>query len=213
MFAGGSPLVDAYNLLRASFRTFSGNEAELETAATRLLDDLADKAGQLRDETETARLNREVGRAFFNWLASVAALIEHTRGGVIPIVRQRGAPFVDEYDRRRAPFNEPPLRLVREMRNYASHATLPVIFSSLRRDMSLAPTAKLLLAIDALQRHSHWPAPVRDYVASLDSDLELLTLVPSYAHPVRELYGWLGPTMLAWCRSELPDTALRDWDS
>ena len=202
-----------YNLLRATMRTFNGNSADVDAAISRLVADLVMTA--TRDEAATAVLNREVGRTFFNWLCSVHALVEHTRSGVIPVLKSGGAPLVPEYDARRAALSEPSLRMVRELRNYAVHHSLPVVFSSLRHSRSAPLVAKVFLGVHDLRASTRWTAPVRDYLTSLNGDIELRPLISSYAGAVDVLYSWLGPTTRAWVQAQIEATGsrmdLREW--
>jgi hypothetical protein len=208
LLGAGPPVASAYNLLRATVRTFEGNTGDVYDAIDRLVDDLVRNLA-FRDEEATTRLNRQVGRTFFNWLCAVTALVEHTRNGVIPVFEAAGAPFVAEYHARRAAFNEPSLLMVRELRNYATHSSLPVIFSSLRKSTSRPPTATVFLGVESLRNWNRWTAPARAYVMSLGEDIEVRVLVESYAAAVDGLYSWFGPTARTWAQQELDTTGQR----
>lgn len=208
LLGAGPPVASAYNLLRATVRTFEGNTGDVYDAIDRLIEDLVHNVAS-RDEKATATLNREVGRVFFNWLCAVTALVDHTRGGVIPVFEAAGAPFVAEYDARRAALNEPSLLMVRELRNYATHSALPVIFSSLRHSRSRPPTATVFLGVESLRNWNRWSAQVRPYVMSLGEDIEVRLLVESYAAAVDGLYSWFGPTARTWAQQEVDTTGQR----
>jgi hypothetical protein len=133
------------------------------------------------------------------------------------VAEDHGAPFVAEYDARREVLNPPPLRMVRELRNYASHRALPVIFSSLRHGRTRAPAATVYLGVDDLRRWTRWSATARPYVMSLDDDVQLSPLVAEYRQAVDDFYSWLGPMMRAWVQAKLQTggwrAVLREWDA
>ncbi len=136
------------------------------------------------------RFEGAVMRALHNYVASVSALVEHTRR----IMRERSGPIVDEFERKkRDVIAHPEVPFIHNLRNYVLHHSLPFIGHEVRLQPQpgVLATSEIQLSVRHLTAWDGWSTPARRFVESQGEVLVLRPVIAIHAELTIELNLWL----------------------
>lgn len=179
--------------LHATFFIFSENRKQLLTAI-RAFEYPPNITTIWRMENRLAlrRLHEEIARLLHNYLASAATLIDHTRIFAHDLYQDK--PFYEEYKTKiDDTFKTSELAgFIKGLRNWMLHKGLaPTVAKLSGGGMTTSPLSTIVLSYEKLKTWDRWDTRAKAYIANLNSDPKLHTLVSSYGSLVESFYEWL----------------------
>lgn len=132
----------------------------------------------------------EVYRTFFNFEASAASLVDHSRA-FINKYEEKNAAFYHAYqDKVEADFlNNPLAKFVKDIRNYVVHKGYPVM------DLSFPLVGnrvhEYLLNSSSLLEWDSWTSKAREYIKSQGEVVRLYSVIEEYFQLVDSFYTWM----------------------
>lgn len=132
----------------------------------------------------------EVYRTFFNFEASAASLIEHSRV-FIEKHKTTNASFCQEYEIKKAEtfINNPLSKFVKDMRNYVTHKGYPQM--SLSVPLLEKRVHEYLLKSSLLLEWDGWTAKSKEYIKSQGDEMSLYPVIEEYYKLVDGFYKWM----------------------
>jgi hypothetical protein len=177
--------------LHATFFIFSANREQLLTAI-RAFEHPTNMSTLWSVENRPAlrHFHKEIARLLHNYLASAATLIDHTRIFVRDLYQ--GQPFYEEYQEKRDDtFKTSQLAgFIMGLRNWMLHKGLAPTVARLS-GTTTSPLSTIVLSHEELKTWGKWDTRAKAYLATLNSDPELHTVVLSYGSLVESFYEWL----------------------
>ncbi len=187
--------------LRDTFEVFKGNMEEFIS-----FDDAVTRKPEFWLTENRERLSsamREYVRLFHNFLASSLTLIDHTR--VVVKHLYEDAPWIDDYRERVLKLAQDPFAcLVRDLRVYIQHYSLPVVqtHTTVRSDQTLSRSFGINLA--KVRQWDRWSAPAKRKLDSTKGDnLSTQVLVLGYYAVILKLHQWLWHQQAAFHKRDL----------
>lgn len=150
----------------------------------------------------------EIARCLLNYLASASALVDHTRN-YINKYDANSKLVVDYHERKRNDFVDQGLpQFVHGLRNHASHALLPVPFGNLQAyranlDDEFSTEITIALSKTALLRWPNWNSAAKDYLATLDENIDLVKVTNEYFSLVTNFHIWLHNMLAEYHKTDL----------
>lgn len=180
--------------LHATFFIFSENRKQLLTAIS-AFEDPPNITTLWRVENRLAlrRFHKEIARLLHNYLASAATLIDHTRIFAQDLYQDK--PFYEEYKKKiDDTFKTSELAgFIKGLRNWMLHKGLAPTLARLSGEgtTTSSPLSAIVLSYEKLKTWDRWDTRAKAYIANLNSDLKLHTIVLSYGSLVESFYEWL----------------------
>jgi len=130
----------------------------------------------------------EVQRKTHNLVASVVTVIDHTRRILQKEWPDAAHPIRVEFDAARQVFlTDARLVVVRDLRNFCLHRSLPNIVGQLHFGEQSSVTHRALLSKVSLLEWDGWKAPAKAYLDEADDTIELRPLVVHYVDQALQL--------------------------
>jgi hypothetical protein len=137
--------------------------------------------------------HEEIARLLHNYLASAATLIDHTRIFAQDLYQDK--PFHEEYKKKiDDTFKTSELAgLIKGLRNWMLHKGLAPTVARLSGEgtTTSSPLSVIVLSYEKLKTWDRWDTRAKAYIANLNSDLKLHTIVSTYGSLVESFYKWL----------------------
>lgn len=132
---------------------------------------------------------RDVIRLLHNFVAGAKTLVEHSRNTIRELCEKTD--FWEEYqDRVMNTFaNEPVIKFVEELRNYALHKNLP--YTTATFHMTNPPENSMMLNLDTLRNSYKWKDLSKKYLDKLGDRVNLESVISEYATIVIDFHKWL----------------------
>jgi hypothetical protein len=190
----GSRLRAQLAAVARTYRVFLGNDRELQRylAAHRELE-AALRLWDTRNRDSFERFLDEVDRLLHNYLASVAALRDHTRR-----LWQKYPP-ADEALRSAYTARvtttfaaSPGCAFIQDLRNFSLHRRLALARGRLSFSPQAGLDAAVILVRQDLESWDGWKAPAREYLNAAPDEIDLAEVVSSYSSAVVEFNDWFG---------------------
>jgi hypothetical protein len=188
----GHLVVQEQGALGITYRLLMRNAADLEAALEQFADPtFALSLLDLSNQQQFDEFVENVGRLLHNYLASVKALVDHTRRLVKDLWPQRPSFVTELYEPRvKALFGDPEAIFLQKLRDYALHyRPVPLATKTIFGRATFDNTFSL--ASLELKKWNGWGAG-RNYLAAQPDEIPLLPLVTHYQISIERFYLWFG---------------------
>jgi len=179
--------------LHATFFIFSENRKQLLTAISAFEHPPnITTIWKVENRLALRRFHEEIARLLHNYLASAATLIDHTR--IFAHDLHQDKPFHEEYKNKIADtFKTSELAgFIKGLRNWMLHKELaPTVAKLSEEGTTTSPLSAIVLSYEKLKTWDRWETRAKSYIANLNSDPKLHTIVSSYGGLVESFYEWL----------------------
>lgn len=186
---------------------FEQNYIELKAIIQFVTDDpKAELIGIVRNKDKLERIHLDIIRRLHNFVASVLSLIDHTRN--LHKELYSGTGMFPEYNQKvKLEFENDPLsQFVIKLRQYCQHYQAPDIgttFSITRNGNSFDEKRTVVLFTENLKTFDGWNVKAKEYLNSLDKEIDILQLVTAYRDKVIKFYQWFQTHQVEIHKSEL----------
>ena len=195
--------------LREVFNIFSDNYDEMK----KMLEELKKKEIYIKlipldRRREMQHVLRHIIRRLLNFVASAMMLVDHTRATISDYYQ--GTEFEEKYNSRKdTTFVDNPLHsFIQGLRNYSLHYQLPLAnarFEAYREklDQPFSERLSFVLIRDQLLTWQGWNSRTREYLNSVDKEIDISGLIDSYFQLVYSFHDWMHSELQIYHSNEL----------